>query len=97
MPGVTQVLHMPVTRRNFVKWSAAAGGAEVVVGAGARYGLLPIAQRRPPRQQPTPAPRSSGRHATSTVDRGAPLRLTVVDGTVTRVDPADGASHGPQG
>ncbi len=88
-PGATAVLETPVTRRRFVQWSAAAGGAVAAAGAAAHYGLLPISAA-----QATTAPAAAGSGPTMVwsscnVNCGSrcPLRMTVVDGQITRVDP----------
>lgn len=83
--GATGVLNAPLSRRSFVKWSAAAGGAAAVVGGAARYGLLPIS----PAAADTPTPEPTVVWSSCNVNCGSrcPLRLTVVDGEVTRVDP----------
>ncbi|GIG23881.1 DMSO/selenate family reductase complex A subunit [Cellulomonas denverensis] len=82
----TPVLAAPVTRRSFVKWSAAAGGAVAVAGGAAHYGLLPISEAGA-----TPRAASDGSRqvwSACMVNCGSrcPLLLTVQDGRVTRVD-----------
>lgn len=89
-PGtVAAALQHPVTRRSFVKWSAAAGGAAAAVGGAVHYGLLPLS---PAAAADTPAPEGAGTRqvwSSCNVNCGSrcPLRLTVTDGTITRVDP----------
>ncbi|MBU5422354.1 molybdopterin-dependent oxidoreductase [Cellulomonas hominis] len=84
------VLDAPVTRRSFVKWSAAAGGAAAAVGAGAKLGLLPITAAAPASAAEQPAD-ARVVWSSCNVNCGSrcPLRMTVVDGQVTRVDPDD--------
>lgn len=80
----TGVMDAPVTRRSFVKWSAAAGGAAVAVGGAARYGLLPIASA----SAETTEPETKQVWSACMVNCGSrcPLLLTVTEGEITRVD-----------
>ena len=83
------VLDAPVTRRSFVKWSAAAGGAVAAVGTGAKLGLLPIASAGPAAAAEQPGTGERVVWSSCNVNCGSrcPLRLTVRDGAVVRVDP----------
>ncbi|NTW41084.1 MAG: molybdopterin-dependent oxidoreductase [Cellulomonadaceae bacterium] len=88
-PG-TPLLGSPVTRRRFLQWSAAAGGTAAAVGASAHYGLLPIVSSA---QAATAAAGEGSKVVWSScnVNCGSrcPLRMTVVDGQITRIDPDD--------
>ena len=82
------VLAHPVSRRSFVAWSAAAGGTAAAAGAAGRLGLLPLAA-----ESGTAAAAADGGErvvwSSCNVNCGSrcPLRLTVRDGQVVRVDP----------
>jgi len=82
------VLAHPVSRRSFVAWSAAAGGTAAAAGAAGRLGLLPLAA-----ENGTAAAAADGGErvvwSSCNVNCGSrcPLRLTVRDGQVVRVDP----------
>ncbi|MCL3860736.1 DMSO/selenate family reductase complex A subunit [Actinotalea sp. K2] len=96
MPDVAETartfLGMPVTRRRFVQWSAAAGGTAAAVGAAAHYGLLPADSASAAAR--AVAGDGAGEKvvwSACVVNCGSrcPLRLTVVDGQITRVDSDD--------
>lgn len=72
-----------IRRRSFLKWSAATGGAATVVGAGTKFGLLPMANAA------DAAADEKIVWSACTVNCGSrcPLRLVVKDGQVTRVLP----------
>ncbi|MCG2802438.1 MAG: molybdopterin-dependent oxidoreductase, partial [Cellulomonas sp.] len=88
-------LGTPIPRRHFLKWSAAAGGAAVAVGTAAHYGLLSV----PSAAAATADDAAPARGAAATgskvvwsscnVNCGSrcPLRMTVEDGQIVRVDP----------
>ena len=86
--GMPVVLDAPLTRRSFMKWSGVAGGAAVATGAAIRYGLRPL-----PAAAAGTAEETGTKQVWSScnVNCGSrcPLRLTVVDGVITRVDPDD--------
>lgn len=84
--GARAVLEAPLTRRSFMKWSGVAGGAAVATGVAIRYGLTPLSAAAAERAD------DSGTKvvwSSCNVNCGSrcPLRLTVTDGTITRVDP----------
>ena len=82
--GMPVVLDAPLTRRSFMKWSGVAGGAAVATGAVIRYGLMPL----PAAAAGTAADTTPKQYWTScNVNCGSrcPLLLTVVDGTIVRV------------
>jgi len=84
-PGV---LATPVTRRSFVRWSAAAGGAAAAAGAGLRFGLLPIepAGAATGAADAADGPRQVWSACMVNCGSRCPVLLTVTDGQVTRVD-----------
>ncbi len=86
--GAQAVLEAPLSRRSFMKWSGVAGGAAVATGVAVRYGLLPLSAEAAAR---TDAAGSATVWSSCNVNCGSrcPLRLTVADGTITRVDPDD--------
>ncbi len=73
---------LSLTRRRFLQWSAAAGGAAGAMGLGG-CGLQPSEDAKPAAGQ------ESLVWSACTVNCGSrcPLRLAVVDGTIVRVDP----------
>ena len=76
----------PVSRRNVLRWTAIAGGAAGVRGAGT-WGLQ-SRQPPPPRPgSPSVTRRWSGAPATSTAAAGARCGSQSSDGTIVRVDP----------
>ncbi len=80
-----------VSRRSFLKWSAAAGGGMVLVGSGARLGLGPAGVwGRAAGAQDSPSALSTV-WSSCNVNCGSrcPLRMLVVDGTIVRVLPDD--------
>jgi anaerobic dimethyl sulfoxide reductase subunit A len=83
--GAHTVLEAPLTRRSFMKWSGVAGGAAVATGAAIRYGLLPISAAAATRSDEAGTKQV---WSSCNVNCGSrcPLRLTVVDGTITRVE-----------
>ncbi len=84
-------LSTPVPRRSFLKWSAAAGVAVTAVGVAARYGLQSAtsAAAAGVTTQGAAATGSKVIWSSCNVNCGSrcPLRMTVVDGQIVRVDP----------
>ncbi len=91
VPAATTALQAPLTRRRFVQWSAAAGGAAATVGAAAHYGLLPVgaAHAAPTTSGGTQGPKVVWSSCNVNCGSRCPLRMTVVDGQITRIDPDD--------
>lgn len=82
------VLEAPLTRRSFMKWSGVAGGTAVATGAAVRYGLLPLSASAATRSDEAGTKQL---WSSCNVNCGSrcPLRMTVTDGTITRIDPDD--------
>ncbi len=84
--GVQAVLKAPLTRRSFMKWSGVAGGAAVATGVAARYGLMLLRAEAAARADDAGA---KVVWSSCNVNCGSrcPLRFTVTDGVITRIDP----------
>ena len=84
--GAQTVLSAPLSRRSFMKWSGVAGGAAVATGVAVRYGLLELPADAAARADAA-GPKVVWSSCNVNCGSRCPLRMTVTDGTITRIDP----------
>jgi anaerobic dimethyl sulfoxide reductase subunit A len=82
---MSELLDQPVSRRAFVRWTAAAGGAAAAVGGAAHFGLLPLTAARAD-DDGAAGERQVWSACMVNCGSRCPLLLTVADGRITRVD-----------